>query len=326
MRFLSILFFNKLNLLALSLNIPSPIHKIPIAGRPDLTFYIKRDDLIHSIISGNKWRKLQWIANNLPERILTFGGAFSNHIVATAAFCQYYDINSTAYIRTDKIDISNPTLKYCKEMGMELIPLDRTSYKSKTDLDYLDQLQTKHPKALIIPEGGSSIEAINGICELIAEIKEQQINADYIITSFGSGATSCGILAAIDLSTELWIMPAIKGLTDEKFQEVNNLFSFSTKKENYKIIYHSRNLNYAKKDLELFCFIESYFEETGILLDPIYNGKAMYTLYEILDDIPKGKSIVFIHTGGIQAWKGYFYRFPKLKTAIPIIYKHIIGV
>lgn len=309
--------------MAHSLNIPSPIHKSSLPGRDDLDFYIKRDDLIHRVISGNKWRKLEWITEAIPESLITFGGAFSNHIVATAAFCEYYKIQCKAFIRTDSIDLSNPTLKYCHQLGMELIPMDRAAYKAKSDPEFLSQLQKQNPNALIIPEGGSNAQAIQGVKKIIDEINAKEIDADYIISSFGSGATCSGLLSTMSTNTELWIMPAIRGLTNEKFIEYNRQFSIEKNPSNYKILYHSRNLKYAKKDTDLFRFIETYYKENDILLDPIYNGKAMYTLYELLEDIPKNKSLVFIHTGGIQAWKGYFYRFPELQKELPFIYQKL---
>jgi len=306
--------------------LPSPIQFLKTGIFEGMHFAVKRDDLIHPLISGNKWRKLQGIIatynESLYASITTFGGAFSNHLVATAATCAYLDIHCQAYVRTDKIDLKNPTLKICAELGMNLLPLDRNTYSKKHEPETLEHLKSLLQESLFIPEGGSSACAIQGVQECISEISHTEIKFDTYITALGTGATSAGLLSKIDSSKNLLIFPAIKGFTNESFNLVYQELVGHKTPTNYSIHYHPSSKAYAKKDLSLFQFIEEFFVDHGILLDPIYSGKAMFAF---LDSgiMNAQKKFCFIHTGGIQAWNGYFYRFPTLNQTLPNIFREV---
>lgn len=309
-----------------SLLLPSPFDTISSGIFSNNPLTIKRDDLIHPAISGNKWRKLQGVITNFDleknSSIVTFGGAFSNHILATAVTCGLAGIPCYGYIRTDKIDIDNPTLSLAHQHGMNLIAMSRSDYRNKEDDELLNSIKINIPKSIIIPEGGSTNDAIITVGNLIKELELQAGKADYYCCSYGTGATSLGILEAIDSSSTLMIFPAIKGLTqDSMMQTFEKLTGSELEKENYEIHYHPENRSYGKKDLELFRFIEQFYEDYGLMLDPIYTGKAMRSLMPLIgNEIEDKKTIHFVHSGGIQAWNGYFYLDKNLKNEIPLIY------
>lgn len=306
------------------LNLPSPLQKIHPHGFEDINLYIKRDDLIHPHISGNKWRKLQKTVVNFNtekyDRIVTFGGAFSNHLIATAVACSLYGISCIAYVRTDSIDQQNPTLALCLKYGMKLIPLNRNTYSRKTDEEFLAELLNTNPRSLIIPEGGFHPNAMEGLSEMMAEI-HAEISSNLFVVSLGTGCTAIGVIENLK-DSNAWISPAIKQFTIEAMGKAHRSICQShIPEKQVKIIYHKDDRAYAKKDIELFLEIESFLKETGILLDPIYTGKAWRMLKSKISDIEKGSNVVLIHTGGLQAWKGYFYRFPALKNQLPEIFK-----
>ena len=306
------------------LNLPSPLQKIYPSGFEDINLYIKRDDLIHTHISGNKWRKLQKTVVNFNtnkyDKIVTFGGAFSNHLVATAVACSLHGINCSAYVRTDSIDLQNPTLALCLKYGMKLFPLDRNTYSKKRDDDFLAALHETNPRSLLIPEGGFHPNAIEGLSEMMAEI-HSKINPDLFVVSLGTGCTASGVVQ-YRKDSQVWISPAIKQFTSAAIVKAHHsIYKSNFPKDQVKIIYHKEDRAYAKKDLQLFLEVESFLKETGILLDPIYTSKAWRMLKSKISNIEKGSNVVLIHTGGLQAWKGYFYRFPALKDQLPEIFK-----
>lgn len=311
------------------LKIPSDLEIINHAAFNGHKFYIKRDDSINPLISGNKWRKLQSIISDynptLKEGIVTFGGAFSNHLVATAVSCKIANIPSAAFIRTDKIDLENPTLKICLKYDMELLSMDRKLYALKNDHDVIQEIRNYFPNRIIIPEGGFMSSALIGIENGINELKLQLGHTpNYIACALGTSTTVCGLLYSLPKTTEILAFPAIKGYNKTELKK--NYLSLTKKSlnsENFSILYHEKDKAYAKKDLELFLFAENFLNDTGILLDPIYTSKAMRGLFNTAEMLKKNTSIVFLHTGGIQAWNGYFYRFPNLKIHIPLIYKYM---
>ena len=308
--------------------LPSPIEELKLKQFPEYRIYIKRDDLIHPAISGNKWRKLQGVIRQYylesHESIVTFGGAFSNHLLATAVLCNKLKIPCYGYVRTDSIDSNNATLSQCSNAGMILIPMDRISYQNKNRHDILKALKDKYKACLIVPEGGSTSLVKEGMRNLVKEINEQESEINEIICSLGTGGTACGILESLQFEQKLLISPAIKGLIQEDFLKIAKSLSIEIDHKNYEISYHSLDKSYAKKDLELFSFCEDFLVEHDILLDPIYTGKAMRNLLDRIEKkVGHKKKLCFIHTGGIQAWNGYFYRFPILEEKLPCIYRYM---
>ena len=268
---------------------------------------VKRDDLIDKNISGNKWRKLKYnlkqIDTNKFKGIASFGGAFSNHIAALSAAGKKANISTLGFIRTHEIDLSNPTLSLAKKNGMKFIALSREEYKQRHDPDFILTLQQTYPDFLFIPEGGSNEQAALGLAELVDELKHQAVNStDHVIAcAIGSGGTISGMLDAFPHMHFIGVA-AVKD---------NALLNRLSQKYGDRLNIVSDNLfgGYGKTTDELNAFCLDFYRQTQIPIEPIYTGKLMHTLmtrYEQLVD--DEKTLVAIHTGGLQGIKGLDYR------------------
>ncbi len=294
---------------ALSLNIPSPFQTVkhPLYTEKNVQVMIKRDDLIHPEISGNKWRKLKYNIIKAKEEkkgLITFGGAFSNHIYATAFAAKHFCIDSIGIIRGDYVDINNPTLSAATQAGMELQLVPLAVYKQKEEESYLKTLRDKYPDFHIIPEGGNNEWALRGIRELGDEISEEQLSPDLIAVSAGTATTALGLLSSIPSTSKLLCFSSLKGdFLKEKFaSEVN---------KNWELNSEFHFGGYGKVNSELVMFMNAYKNETGIPLDPIYTAKMLYGLHSLLKrgEIAGGSNIVIIHTGGLQGILGHNARY-----------------
>ncbi|WP_316806300.1 1-aminocyclopropane-1-carboxylate deaminase/D-cysteine desulfhydrase [Pedobacter agri] len=273
----------------------SPVQKIEI----DLfdNFFVKRDDLIDPYVSGNKWRKLKHIlakaSNENKKHLITFGGAYSNHLVATAAAAARFGFKSTAFVRGE--EVQNEMLLLCSLFGMKLIFVDRQSYKNKTLL--FQNYFGGDSNAYFIDEGGASEEAVKGCMEIIAELTETY---DHIFIAAGTGTTAAGVLKAIQdkhLHTKLHVIPVLKGGEFIK-DEISKYTSISD-----HLILHTRFHfgGYAKTTPELMHFIKTFTEKTGMLIDPVYTAKMFYAIVDLHQkNVITGKDkILAIHTGGL---------------------------
>ena len=267
---------------------------------------ILRDDLHHPLISGNKWRKLKGVLHDNDHKakgIITFGGAFSNHIHATAAACMHYGIPSVGIIRGE-YDPANPTLISARQHGMTLHFVSRSDYRLKEDSPTIQQLIAQYADHTVVPEGGSGPMAMIGLAELA-----QQITAipdiDIVTVSAGTGMTAAGIVK--NQQRPVYVFSSLK---DTYLQsEISKLadgqsFTFVTD-------YHFGG--YGKVTSELVSFINDFKQRTGIPLDPIYNGKAIYGILDqvSLGYLPKGTTLLHVHTGGLQGIKAYNYMAAK---------------
>lgn len=278
----------------------------------NIRLYIKRDDLIDSEVSGNKWRKLKFNIEQVrvlkKEGVLTFGGAFSNHLVATASACQKAGIKSVGIVRGEELSInSNGTLKRCHELGMQLKFVSRNEYRLRKDKLYHSELSNQFENLYIVPEGGANFYGMVGCQEIINEI---DVAYDSIFVAQGTTTTSCGILLSLANQSKLHVVPVLKGFDVE--QEMRNLLNYSMFDEELtdelmqKIVVHSDYHfgGYANYSVDLLRFIQCFYRNHQIPLDPIYTGKVMFALFS---EIEKGnldnQTIVFIHTGGIQGTK-----------------------
>ena len=291
----------------------SPLIKLedPLFDQKKLEVFIKRDELIHPLISGNKWRKLKYNLLEFKQKnkkhLLSFGGAFSNHLLALAASCSEQDIKGTIIVRGDGPDPNNPTLSLATKMGINIQFTDRTSYKKRHDQDYQQELLEHYKADFLIPEGGTNLLALKGCAEIVDEIDFQLGKpADYITVSAGTGGTAAGLLSQSSAS-KLQVFPALKG----DFLEADILKLCDKNKQNLHVHKTFHFGGYAKHKPELVSFINEFYEQHNILLDPIYTGKMFYGLLaEIREDkYPAGSSIVSIHTGGLQGNLGFNYRF-----------------
>lgn len=273
------------------LNLPSPVQEIYHNSfiEADISVFIKRDDLIHPIISGNKWRKLREYIGLAKENsdlpLLSFGGAFSNHLYALAFVGNQFNISTIGIVRGDELSInSNPYLKQMNKWGMELHFVNRTHYKEK--------INPTLKKAIEIPEGGFGNLGIAGISELVAEINS--INPSHIITAVGTGTTALGI-------NKYWGKPVIGILT------LNNLPEILTNEKNSMLINNIWKTDYimgkyAKESDIINQFCESFVREHQIDIEPIYTGRMFYGLFDMISkkQFPKGSKILALHSGGIK--------------------------
>nr|WP_221451896.1 pyridoxal-phosphate dependent enzyme [Pedobacter sp. AK013] len=269
--------------------------------------FVKRDDLIDPYISGNKWRKLKYILAkakaDCKTHLVTFGGAYSNHLVATAAAASRSGLAATAFVRGE--EVKNEMLLLCSLFGMELIFTNRESYRDKQQL--FDQYFASDAQAYFINEGGASIEATIGCAEVIEELVEPY---DHIFCAAGTGTTAAGLLKGIQqygLNTKLHIIPVLKGATFIK-EEITKYTPISDHLELH-LDYHFGG--YAKTTPELISFIKSFTAKTGLLLDPVYTAKMFYAIQDLQQQgiIGTEEKILAIHTGGLMGLFGMRDKF-----------------
>ncbi len=303
------------------LNQPSPLQLIQdeFLTQRRIRLFVKRDDLIHPQISGNKWRKLKYnlqaAKQQQQKRLLTFGGAYSNHIAATAAAGKIFGFETIGVIRGELVKPLNPTLSIALELGMRLVSVKRKAYRQeKTEI--AAGLQNELGKCYVIPEGGSNTLAVKGCAEIIAEISEQLGGElpDYICVSCGTGGTAGGLVTGLNGMSLLKVYPALKG--DFLKDEINSLIWEAVEKKynNWQLVTDYHFGGYTKWNQELIDFINTFYKKFSIQLDPIYTGKLFYGVW---NDIEKGKfkdgsTIVVIHTGGLQGIAGFNQRFGDL--------------
>ena len=295
----------------------SPLQQIkhPLLEEYGVKLAVKRDDLLHPEISGNKWRKLKFNLLEARSRkinhIVSFGGAFSNHIHALAAAGFHLGFKTTGIIRGESSYATNPTLKQALAWGMDLHFVSRKEYKMRDNKDYLLSLTDKFPKAFIVPEGGSNQYALTGVIEAVHEIQQQSdYPVEHIITATGSGGTLAGLIAG---STQTQINSKITGIAvlknaDYLNQQVENLLLQHkiTKPAPWSLQTEFHQGGYAKISKELALFCQQFILQTGIPIEPIYTGKMFYALFELIKQgyFNKGEHIVALHTGGLQGIKG----------------------
>jgi len=285
----------------------------------DVEIFIKREDLLHPFVSGNKFRKLKY---NLEEAeqlnaatIVTFGGAFSNHIAATAAACHEKGLKSVGVIRgeelgedLDKTLAGNDTLKFAQQKGMSFKFISREAYRKKDEKEFLKQLQEEYVNSYIIPEGGTNPLAVKG-CEEILTLEDNKF--DVICCAVGTGGTISGIVNASAGHQEVWGFPALKG--DFLKKEISKF----AKKKNYQLIIDYHFGGYAKVNEELVVFLNEFYKQNQIPLDPIYTGKMAFGIFDLIQQKKiTNKKILLIHTGGLQGIKGMNQKLTKKKKSI----------
>lgn len=296
------------------IQIPSPLQEIKISNGK--TIYIKREDLIHPLLSGNKYRKLKFnledaIANNY-EKIISFGGAFSNHIHALAFSCREVNIPLLLFIRGE--EMSNPTLDFVRACGASIKFINRQEYRLKDTPEYLHELAKVYPNSLIIPEGGTNRAALKGVGEMIQEI-DRQIGGNIfeICVSYGSGGTSLGILNKIKKQDQLHVFPSLK-IPDLASKIINAAKSWDITQSNFTLHSQYHFGGYAKWTEVLIEYINRFKKDHGIQLDPIYTGKLLYGVQDLLSQgyFDNAKKLVVVHTGGLQGIAGFNQRFGNL--------------
>jgi 1-aminocyclopropane-1-carboxylate deaminase len=281
-----------------------PITQIIHLPEKNLSIHVRREDLIHPLIPGNKYRKLKY---NLIQAkaenhdcLLTFGGAFSNNISAVAAAGKEHGFKTIGIIRGEELSTTvdeNPTLDFAKRCGMALDFVSRETYRNKANSKFIEILNQKYGAFYLLPEGGTNELAVKG-CEEI--LTNEDSDFDYICCAAGTGGTVSGIIRSSLGNQRVLVFPALKGdfLRDD-------IKSFVTR-ENWKVIPEYHFGGYAKVSGELISFINDFYRKTGIPLDPVYTGKMVFGVMDLAkkDYFAAGSKILIVHTGGIQGIKG----------------------
>lgn len=277
---------------------------IPLFSKHDIQLFVKREDKIHPVISGNKYRKLKY--NILEAKklgfktLLTFGGAFSNHIAALASVGEEFGFKTIGIIRGEELEhkiMKNQTLSFAQECGMQFKFLTRENYRNKESELFLEELKNEFKVFYTIPEGGTNQLAIKGCEEILTEADS---DFDYVCCSVGTGGTISGLINCSQPGQQVIGFSALKGgfLKD-------NISKFVTK-ANWKLITDYHFGGYAKINIELITFINQFKKENNIPLDPVYTGKMIFGIFDLIekDYFPNGSKILAIHTGGLQGVSG----------------------
>ena len=282
----------------------SRLQEIKLNHSSNVKLFIKREDELHPFISGNKFRKLKY---NLLEAkklhkttILTFGGAFSNHIAAVAYAAKSEGFKSIGVIRGEelasKID-TNPTLKFAKSNGMEFVFISREDYRKKNSDSFNTELIKSYGDFYLIPEGGTNKLAVKGCEEILNDL---DTTFDFICVCVGTGGTISGLINASKPHQKILGFPALKG--DFLREDIRKF----AQQKNWNLITDYHFGGYGKIKPELITFINEFKKDYGVPLDPIYTGKMMYGVVDLIKKnyFSKESKILVIHTGGLQGIEG----------------------
>ena len=281
-------------------------HKIPIVEIPiesKVRLFIKREDLTHPEISGNKYWKMfynvkKYLEKEVSERkIITFGGAFSNHIAAAAALGNEFGIKTLGVIRGNELEDSwqeNPTLFSAHQNGMSFRFVTRETYRYKEKM--MKELQTEFPESLVVPEGGTNENAVEGIQYMLTD---ETNDFDYICSAVGTGGTVSGLSKFAQPHQKIIGFKAVKDNSLEN--RIKNL----SKKDNFTLVDASDG-GFGKITDENVRFINEFYQYFGIVLEPVYTGKMLRKIFEMIADdyFPANSKILAFHTGGLQGIVG----------------------
>ena len=280
------------------LSLPTPVQRIALPNVPKATeVYLKRDDLIHPLVSGNKWRKLKGYlaeAQRNNQGIWTCGGAFSNHLIATAVACNKLEIPCGAYVRGEELSAeSNPVLQSCADHNMQLNFVSRTRYKTiKT---------APNSNYLFVPEGGYGILAAEGLKAGLAEIEGTY---DYLICGVGSGTTLGGLSTAnkkLTVAKKVVVIAALKQ-ADYLKDEIAKIWPEAA----FELKTQFAGKGFGKITWEIVDYTEQFYQRNQILLDPLYTAKMCLGIEHLLlqGEMPLQSKILLWHTGGLSGWWG----------------------
>jgi 1-aminocyclopropane-1-carboxylate deaminase len=297
--------------------------ELSLLKEKEVELWLKREDQIHPDVSGNKFRKLKYNIQQAikedHETLLTFGGAFSNHILATASAGHLSGLQTIGVIRGEELgkDVNktlqeNSTLQKAASFGMKLVFISREQYRDKTNSAFIQSLREGLGNFYLIPEGGTNEYAVQG-CEEIMTKDDSQF--DYICSCVGTGGTIAGLIRSAESHQQVIGFPALKG--DFLYDDIQQWIS---KETNWNLITEYHFGGYGKYTPELIHFINSFYKETQIRLDPVYTGKMMFGIIDKIqkNDFPKGTKILAIHSGGLQGIEGFNKRLEKKNSNLRI--------
>ena len=282
--------------------LPTPLQKLesPVFNEKNIEVWVKRDDLTHTAISGNKFRKLKYNLLEAEKRnknkLLTFGGAFSNHIYALAAAANIFNFESVGIIRGDELnEESSPTLTFASESGMKMHFVTRIAYRDKGEL----RIQFEDDRSYFIPEGGSNAEALKGCAEMMDEVLTE-INPTHFCLAAGTGGTTAGVLSNEQYNGQTYCFPVLKkgGFIKDEIESLIELKNDG--KFNLFLDYHFGG--YAKTTPELLDFMRTFEMDHLIKLDQVYTAKLFFGVLDLIskNHFPPNSKIVIYHSGGLQ--------------------------
>ncbi|MGD1845187.1 MAG: 1-aminocyclopropane-1-carboxylate deaminase/D-cysteine desulfhydrase [Salibacteraceae bacterium] len=280
----------------------------PEIEKNGLQLWVKREDLLHPEISGNKWRKLKY---NLKaartgnyQRLLTFGGAFSNHLLAVAAAGNHFGFDTVGVVRGEAHATLNPTLQRCSDLGMQLHYIDRTTYRQKHLPAVYTALLDAFGPAYLIPEGGSNSLGVAGCREVWEGIS---VPIDVVACACGTGATFAGLVDAAPAGTRGWGFAVLKQGEHLKGPIGQWLGEDWSTTASWDLITDYHFGGYARYTPELLQFLAAFKSQQGFALDPVYTGKLFYGLFDQVRQgaFRRGTSILAVHTGGLQGIAGF---------------------
>ena len=269
-------------------------------NKTNVMLFVKRDDLIHPEVSGNKFRKLKYNIEKAKvkncQSIVTYGGAYSNHLLAVAAAGFLENIKTIGIVRGNELnESSNKLLKRCAELGMKLSFIDRVQYKLKKYSDGIEQ--TESQLLLHIPEGGANIEGVLGCRDIITETSNDY---DYIFVAQGTCTTSVGIYMAMSPRSKLVVVPVLKGFDSlGEMEKLAKLVDMKIDFNRVEVLSEYHFGGYAKTSRDLDVFVDSFNRHYPFNIEPIYTGKVMFAMQAFLAKIKGNKKALFVHTGGL---------------------------
>ncbi|WP_462152190.1 1-aminocyclopropane-1-carboxylate deaminase/D-cysteine desulfhydrase [Pseudoalteromonas xiamenensis] len=287
---------------------PIQVLQSPLLSEKKIRLLVKRDDLNHPVISGNKLRKLKYNIEHAKKQqyqgLLTFGGAFSNHLYATAMACKLAGLDSVIIVRGTPLDANNPTLKIAKACGARLIAVDRKTYRRRYEDEYLQELKQSFPHYWVVPEGGSNQLALPGLLELAASLPP----CDTVACAVGSGGTLAGLALGLQATKRVLGFAVLKDehLQDEILEKYPELHQHT----HWQLFEQFHEGGYGRFTPELWAFCQAFTEQHHIPIEPIYTGKLFYGLWQLIqaDYFAPETTICAVHTGGLQGLMGLKYR------------------
>lgn len=291
--------------------------KAIIQGIPtdfDVSLAVLREDLLFPDLSGNKYRKLKYNISEARalgyETLLTFGGAFSNHIAAVAAAGKEFGFHTIGVIRGEELSVDNPTLAKASEDGMKLHFVSRNDYRLKSSSAFANTLRNRFGDFYLIPEGGTNPLAVKGCAEILGA---HTVGFDYICCAVGTGGTIAGLLESAADFQEIIGFPAVKG--DFLDDEIRRM----TSRSNWRLQQDYSFGGYAKVSAELVAFQNDFYVKYGVPTDPVYTGKLFFGVMDLIKagKFRNGSRILMVHTGGLQGIAGMNLRLKKMN--LPLI-------
>ncbi len=293
----------------------SPCQRVYSDLFPGISLWIKRDDLLHPQVSGNKFRKLKYPLLGLQgsnAHLVSMGGLWSNHIHALAHAAALAGYTSTGLIRAAE-GMDSAMLEDCRHLGMQIHYVNRENYRLLREQPdcWRQYLPEARPQDIWFPEGGSSPAALHGVAELVAEVNASLgLCPDVFMLACGTGATMAGVLAGAERKSQVIGVATFKN-ADYLHNDIKNLLQKAGYPEydNYRLLTDFHHGGYAKISSVLMSFCETFVSQTGIPLEPVYTGKMLFALHELCVKgyFPEQTKVVAIHTGGLQGNRGFPY-------------------